>query len=97
SEIVKSKYGSGPWTSNKLIITYDNMKNFYRSFIDYTSLSFIGSENNMISIRVADSLNPYWTRNFLHYNPGGYPTEYTESFSYQGSTPTHNVLIYQCP
>jgi hypothetical protein len=97
SETVKSKYGSGSWTSNKLIITYDNMKNFYSAFMDYTGLSFIGSENNMTSIKVADSLNPYWTRNYLHYNTRGYPTEYIESFSFQGSTPTDNVMTYQCP
>jgi hypothetical protein len=96
AEIVKSKSGTGPWITSKVIITYDNMQNFYNSFMDYTGLSFIGSQNNMTSIRIADSLNPYWTRSFLHYNTRGYPTEFTETVDYQVSPPRDNVLVYQC-
>jgi len=88
--------GYGNVFSVTIDISYDNMKNFYKTMRMPPDAFYFWSENNMTKAKYADSTNILTTFIYSKYNESGYPTEYTQIDNYSSQGPTTNVMMYQC-
>jgi hypothetical protein len=71
----KSTYSD--WVLYTLLLTYDNMKNFYKAMGCPATDYCFWTENNITKITVAESSSTYMTTNFNPYNGSGYPLSAT--------------------
>jgi len=85
--------GTDSLKSTVFLLTYDNMKNFYKTEGRPATDFFFWSESNIVQIKYADSTNFITTNSYTKYNASGYPTEYTTTTR---QSIYDVVLIYQC-
>lgn len=88
--------GYGSVFSVAIDISYDSMKNFYKTMGMPEDSYLFWSENNMTQAKLADSTNAFMKRTFTKYNESGYPVEFTEIDSPSLEGPVTAIMTYQC-